>query len=356
MKKILFSVVAVMLIAGLSLTVSAHPGRTDSKGGHWNRKTGTYHYHNGGGSSGGTQSSGNSSVSSTPKTVYATKITAKNVPSDIVIGKTVRLKASVYPTNAQDSEIFWESSDESIVKVASNGELTAVGVGKATVTAKTSHGASKKFTVNVNGIRAEAISIADNRTEILIGETEKFNCAFTPSDTTDKSLEWSSSDDEIISVSSDGTIKASRVGTATVTAKHNKLADSLTVTVKPIEAESIRIVASDTESTDKELKLKKGRELSLNAEIAPENATYKQIVWSVSDNSIATVDMNGKITAKTVGTVTVIATAQNGINAQAELEVYSDSTETAVGVCIVLGAVIGFAAYRRKKHSEKKKQ
>ena len=369
MKKRVFSVLTIcLMIVSLSLSAFAHGGRTDGSGGHKDNKNksglGGYHYHCGGypahlhtgGVCPNRGGGSSSSYSSTPKTVYATSITAKNVPSKINAGDTATLEASVYPTNAEDKSITWESSDSSILTVSSTGKLTAVGVGTATITAKTSRGTSKKFTITVNEVMAESISIADNDTEILFGDSESLKCEFSPENTTDKTVAWASSDETIISVSSDGEITANKFGTATITATHKELTDSIEIEVKPIEAESIEIVLpDDTETNDNGApKINKGSEIQLKAEILPENTTYKEIEWSVSDEAIATIDENGVLTANETGTITITATAKSGVTKEIEIEIYSNAGDTAAGI-IGLAAIGGGGAawyYRRKKKKE----
>ena len=353
------------MIISLSLSAFAHGGRTDGSGGHKDNKNksglGYYHYHCGGYPAhlhtngvcpyrGG----GSSSYSSTPKTVYATSITAKNVPSKINAGETTKLEASVYPSNAEDKTISWESSDTSVLTVSSTGSLTAVGVGTATITAKTSRGTSKKFTITVNEVMAESISITNNDTEILIEDTQTLECEFSPENTTDKTIEWSSSDESVISVSSDGEIIANKLGTATITATHKELTDSIDIEVKPIDAESIEIVLpDDTETNDNGIpKVSKGSEIQLKTEILPENTTYKEVEWSVSDETIATIDKDGVLTG--TGTITITATAKSGVTKEIEIEIYSSAGDTAAGV-IGLAIVGGGGAawyFRRKKKKE----
>lgn len=372
MKKRVFSIITIILmIISLSLSAFAHGGRTDSSGGHKDNKNksglGPYHYHCGGYPAhlhtngvcpyrGGGSSSSSSSYSSTPKTVYATSITAKNVPSKINAGETTTLEASVYPSNAEDKTISWESSDTSVLTVSSTGSLTAVGVGTATITAKTSRGTSKKFTITVNEVMAESISIANNNTEILIEDTQTLECEFSPENTTDKTIVWTTSDESVISVSEDGEITANKLGTATITATHKELTDSIDIEVKPIDAESIEIILPDeTETNDNGIpKVNKGSEIQLKAEVLPENTTYKDIEWSVSDETIATIDENGLLTATATGTITITATAKSGVTEEIEIEVYSNAGDTAAGI---LGlAVIGGGGatwyYRRKKKKE----
>ena len=368
MKKRVFSILTIcLMIMSLSLSAFAHSGKTDSSGGHKDNKNksglGSYHYHCGGYPAhlhtGGVcpyKSGGSSSYSSTPKTVYASSITAKNVPSKIDAGETTNLEASVYPSNAEDKTISWESSDTCILTISSTGTLTAVGVGTATITAKTSRGTSKRFTITVNEVMAESINLANNDTEILLEDTKALKCEFTPENTTDKTVEWTSSDESVISVSADGEITANELGTATITATHKELTDSIEIEVKPIDAESIEIVLpEDTETNDDGLpKINKGSDVQLKAEILPENTTYKEIEWSVSDETIATIDKDGVLTANATGTITVTATAKSGITEEIEIEIYSSAGDTVAGV-VGLAVIGGGGAawyYRRKKKKE----
>ena len=147
-----------------------------------------------------------------------------------------------------------------------------------------------------------------------------------------------------------------KLGTATITATHKELTDSIDIEVKPIDAESIEIVLpDDTEANDNGTpKVNKGSEIQLKAEVLPENTTYKDIEWSVSDETIATIDENGVLTATATGTITITATAKSGVTEEIEIEVYSNAGDTAAGI---LGlAVIGGGGaawyYRRKKKKE----
>ena len=370
-KKIFFSLTVCMLVITMPFMALAHGGRTDGSGGHKDNKNksglGGYHYHCGGYPAhlhtngvcpyrGGGSSSSSSSYSSTPKTVYATSITPKNVPSKINAGETTKLEASVYPSNAEDKNITWESSDTSILVVSSTGSLTAVGVGTATITAKTSRGTSKRFTITVNEVMAESISLSNNDTEILLEDTKTLKCEFTPENTTDKAVEWTSSDETIISVSSDGEITANKLGTATITATHKEFTDSIDIEVKPIDAESIEIILpDDTETNDDGVpKVKKGSKVELKAEILPENTTYKEIEWSVSEEGIASIDENGVLTANATGIVIVTAEAKSGVTETIEIEVYSNAGDAAAGIIGIAAIGGGGAAwyYRRKKKKE----
>lgn len=367
MKKILSVLTACLLGISLPFSVLAHGGRTDASGGHKDNKNksglGSYHYHCGGNpphlhtggtcpySGGGTASK----ASGIPKTVYASSITAKNVPAQINAGESASLEASVYPSNAEDKDITWESSDTSVLTVSKTGALTAVGVGTAIITAKTSRGTSKSFTISVNEVIAESISISENEKEILIGDTVELECVFTPENTTNKAVAWKSDNESVVSITTDGIITANSVGKALITATHKELTDSVTIEVKPIEADKVEIVFPDDMEMKDETKpmMKKGSSVQLNALIEPNNTTYKEIEWGVSEEGLATIDENGMLTAHVSGIVIVTATTQCGKTDEIEIEIYSNAGLGVVGICgtaVVIGS--GAAVYFKKKKKQ----
>ena len=356
MKKRIFSILTVcFVIMSLSLSAFAHSGRTDSSGGHKDNKNksglGGYHYHCGGYPA--HLHTGGRCPYTDPKPIYATSITAKNVPAKINAGDTATLEASVYPSNAEDKTITWESSNSDVIQVSSSGSLTAVAVGTATITAKTSRGTSKKFTITVTEVMAESISIVKDDADILLGDSQYLKCEFTPANTTDKTIEWTSSDESIISIAPNGEITANKLGIATITVTHKELSDSIDIEVKPVDAKSIEIILPDDVETNDEgiPKLIKGKQLQLQTKIEPENTTYKDIAWSVSDETIATIDENGVITAIETGKVVITATAKSGVTETIEIEVYSAAGDVATGIIglAVLGGGGTALYYRRKK-------
>lgn len=359
-KKMLLSLAVCMLVITIPFMAIAHSGKTDGSGGHRDNKNksglGYYHYHCGGHPphlhNGGVcpYKGGSSSKSvSVPKTVYANSITANNVPAQINAGDSATLEASVYPANAEDKNITWESSDESVLTVSETGELTAVGIGTATITAKTSRGTSKSFEITVNEVMAKNINIMNSKgdillaTKILIGDSMNLKCSFIPENTTYKDVEWKTDNENIVSVTTDGKITAKDVGKAVVTAIHKELTSSVKIEVKPIEADRVEIILPEDMEMKDEIKpiMEKGSTIQLNSLIEPENTTYKDIKWSVDDESVASVDETGKLTAKETGVVIVTATTKCGKTDEIEIEIYSNAGLVALGIggtAAVIGA------------------
>lgn len=217
-------------------------------------------------------------------------------------GDSAKLTPSVLPEDA-DAEVSWSSSDTSVAKVDSNGVVTAVGKGSATITAKAdSYTAKCEVTVTVP---LESIEITGTTDTIKKGQTTKLEVVYNPTDTTDsKDVTWSSSDTNVATVSNDGIVTALKDGTVTITATVGDKTDTYVVVVQ-----EIKLTAIDIQDT---LTIHKGETSSLNVTYTPTNTTDDTTVtWSSSDEMVASVDANGTITAKSVGGAIITARIGN---------------------------------------------
>lgn len=264
----------------------------------------------------------------------------------MLLGSTQELKASVTPSNATHPEIQWSTSDSSIVDVSADGTLTAVSCGNAVVTATSTNDISKSVEITVNEIVAESISIEGEAT-ILLGEDTVLNAIILPANTTVKDVVWSVDDTSIASISEDGRITALTIGTTIVRAKQKDVENYLEISVLPIDVTEIIITSSNGSS------LNKDETTEFSAEFIPSNATYKNITWSTSDESIATIDENGVLTTHRTGTVMVIATTDGGFVTEYKLNILSPVAGliTLVGVG---GAAAGIGVAVKKKKKSKK--
>lgn len=383
-KRKFYLITLLLTIIMLSSSTMAHPGRTDANGGHYNRKTGEYHYHNGGHSSGSSGSSsssssygssrykssgGGSSASQTPEPapkptpVYASRIDATDVPTEINAGQTYQLKGSVYPSNAEDKDITWGSDNSAIVNVSPTGYMEAKGVGKANIIAKTSRGTESKFAINVKEIVASSISIKEKPKEILVDNTVMLSANLTPENSTNKTIQWKSENEKIAKVSSEGELVGVGVGKTKISAIHKNLVDSFEIQVKPVEVKSIVLdfVSEDTsdssenEDTSK-LRVCKDKTIQFIATVLPDNATNQDIKWSVDNESIATIDESGLLTGIEKGSVIVTATANNGIKETIEVEVYTNTTSNVIVGTLSLAAIAGIVYFVTKKKKDTKEE
>lgn len=248
--------------------------------------------------------------------VSVTSVSLSQSSLSMTEGETEQLSASVYPTNATNKNVNWSSNDKSVATVSSNGLVTAKSVGTATVTCRAADGSGKyatcKVTVKASKVYVTSISLNKTSASLSVGETTQLSATVSPNSATNKSVNWSSDNTSVATVSSNGLVTAKSAGNATITCKATdgsgkKATCSITVkeTVKPTSITLNKSKASITE----------GETLQLTATITPSDAADKTITWISDNTAVATVDNNGLVTAKKAGTANIIATTSNNLAA-----------------------------------------
>ena len=239
-----------------------------------------------------------------PEAVKVTGISVSPTSLSLVEGESGDLTATVTPSDADDKTVLWDSSDNSVATV-SNGKVTAVKAGSATVTAKSADGgftATCAVTVAAKVIDVSSVSLSKTELTLTEGDSETITATVKPDDATDKTVTWSTSDAAVATVDG-GKITAVKEGTATITAKAGDKTATCAVTVnkKIINVESVELDKTAIELTE-------GDSETIVATVKPDDATDKTVTWSSSDDAVATVD-GGKITAVKPGTATITAKA-----------------------------------------------
>ncbi len=220
-----------------------------------------------------------------------------------------KLIFTLVPSDANDYKVSWTSSNNKVAVVDISGNVTGVGLGDATIKAKLANGAETTCIVIVEEGTVPVTSIAINPTTktIKVNEIATLGLTINPSNATDKTITWNSSDDTVVSVNN-GVITGKKVGRATISAKsdNGKIATSVIV----VETSAIAVTGIKLNKTTSSLK--KGETETLVATITPSNATNKGITWSSNNTSIVKVDSNGKVTAVGTGTGKITAKTKDG--------------------------------------------
>ena len=233
------------------------------------------------------------------------------------------LVATVLPEKTSDKSVKWTSSDPTKVSVDENtGKITANALTDEDVpviiTATTKNGipATCEVSVTVNIIPVESVTINPSEVELQLGKYQTLTAEIYPSNATNKSIVWESSNPSVATVSQYGSVTARSIGTATITAKGGDgMSGTCTVEVKAVEVQEIIISDVSLGITESQL---------LSATITPSDATVKTLTWSVDDETIATIDAtSGKITGESEGTTIVRATAKNDVSGWATVTVSS---------------------------------
>ena len=172
------------------------------------------------------------------------------------------------------------------------------------------HGPSK--------IKVTSITLNKTSENIEKGKTLTLKATIKPNNATNKKITWSSKNKNIATVDNNGKITAKKVGITNIiattkdgTKKSAKCKITVTQSVKNVRLNQKNIT----------INMAKNKNVTLKATVEPSNATDKNIIWSSSNASIATVDKNGKITAKKPGKVTIIAKSKNGKQAKCTVSI-----------------------------------
>lgn len=224
-------------------------------------------------------------------------------------GKSASLTASISPSNASDTTITWSSSDTQIVQVNSSGDITALKKGTAVVTAKANGGVcSDTCTVTVTDINVTGISLTVTSCILTTATGLQLTATITPSDATNKSLTWTSSDSSIAAVSNTGYASGISAGSAVITATSDDGGFTATclINVQAIDVISVSLTPSN-------ISIKEFASTTLSAAVSPSNATNQTIIWSSNNPGVASVDNNGTVTGIMSGIATISAIAYNGI-------------------------------------------
>ena len=238
-----------------------------------------------------------------PVAVESVTVSPQNL--ELKVGETATLTARIQPSNAQGT-LSWTSSNTAVASVA-NGTVTAVAAGSATITASAGgKSASCQVTVKATQTVVEVESVTLDRHELTLkeGETNRLVATVSPSNATDKTISWATSNPAIVSVDKEGNVKGVAVGTATVAASHGNLSDACKITVT---ASAVPVTSISLDKTT--LALAEQDTYQLTATVKPDNATDKTVTWSTANAAIATVSDNGLVTAFAEGTTTITAKA-----------------------------------------------
>ena len=228
------------------------------------------------------------------------------------VGESETLSVEIIPADAANRNVTWASSDSSVARVDENGKVTARKAGTAVITVKSQDsGVTDTCTVTVTSetIRVTAVMLPVSPISLTVLESTTLVPEIIPLNATDRSVTWSSSDSSIVSVNGDGVIVGRKEGTAVVTVKTNdgNYTDSCAVMVNKSGISLNNLTLNKHSLT---LATKSSERLSAIIGTSVSN----NVIWSSSDEKVATVDNKGNVTAKTYGTAAITAVSASEKN------------------------------------------
>lgn len=268
--------------------------------------------------------------------VAVTHLTGLPETSNGVVGKSTVLNVIVNPTDASNKNVKWTSSDETIatVQAGSNSQQATVtylkeGIVKITATSEANPEATMSCTITVTKEGGEVIAVTGlsglpSTANGTVGKTGVLSVTVNPSNATNQTVIWKSSDETIATVrpyssgSENATVTYLKEGTVVITAtsEDNPSATmSCTVTVKKDESGGY-VAVTHLAGLQPTLNSSVGKRVVLQVSVYPTKATNKKIIWKSSDESIATATPRtdstiANVDLKKAGTVTITATSED---------------------------------------------
>lgn len=239
--------------------------------------------------------------------VYGTDDTPAVTPETAATGESAETDEKLAKA-ASKLTVEWTSSDESVATVDATGMVVAVSAGEADITASVTNSemsAVCKVTVKV---AAKDITVPDNLdVKLNDGNETTVEATVSPADATDVKVSYASTDEAVATVDKDGKVQILQPGecdiVTTLTQEGKKVVEKKTHIKAFYEVEGITL--DKTEGI-----LTAGNTVTLNATVLPEEIADETIVtWTSSDEKVATVDENGKVTAIAAGEATITANA-----------------------------------------------
>lgn len=224
-------------------------------------------------------------------------------PAAGVVGSEITLSVTVLPEDADDKSVKWSSGDESLATVI-DGKVTLLAPGSVEISAKSGNKEATHAIVISALVATESINVSGTNNG-KIGEVINLTANVLPENASNKSVLWASSNDEVASVV-DGVVTLNSVGEALIIASQGEIEGSLLITVEPDEVATTGIEITGLNVAEV------GDTITLTAKVLPENATNKNVIWSSTDVSIATVT-DGVVTVLAGGVVEIIARQGNRI-------------------------------------------
>ena len=246
------------------------------------------------------------------------KVTEKNpkeiklnsVSKDIEIGTSVVIKATVDPSDASQ-KVTWRTGNSNVASVDANGKVTAKSVGNTWLYAKTKNGLEAKCMIRVHP-KATGIKLDETAKDITVGGSATIKVHITPTNAIQKAT-WRTGNSNVATVDANGKVTAKSVGNTWLYAKtKNGLEAKCMIRVHP-KATGIKL-----DETAKDITV--GDSAIIKVRITPTNAIQKA-TWRTGNSNVATVDANGKVTAKSVGNTWLYAKTDNGLEAKCMIRV-----------------------------------
>lgn len=251
-------------------------------------------------------------------------------------GSEYQLQLVIEPSEASVTDVLYEPTDETIVKVDENGKVTALKEGVTSIRLNVNDGEfTDQINVNVTKetvntqifIPVSSINFKDQLLTLKVGgSSQKLLYDILPQEALSSNLKWESSDPTVASVN-DGIVTPLKVGTAEITVR--SINGKMAIMSLEVVAEDIKVTGIEILNESKIFNLKVGETSQILTNVLPANATNKGLSYKSDKDSVATVTSSGFIIANGSGTATITITSleDSKVTAKVTVNVTSSSSQ-----------------------------
>ena len=235
----------------------------------------------------------------------------------LAVGKRDSAKISVTPSSASDKSVLYVSSNESVATVDKKGNIKGIAAGSSIITAASASNPEITVAINVTVIvPVSKITLDDGNVKLYIGQTLPLSVSYLPADASIQAVTFKSSAEKFATVDGNGAVTGVAKGKATITAVAKdgsgaKATKQINVLQQP---QSVSFKEPPT-------KLSVGTDKKMTADVAPRSTSDKTLIWTSSNDAIATVNKNGTVTPVYPGQVTITAASKDFPNISASANI-----------------------------------
>ena len=268
----------------------------------------------------------------------------QDTPESLKVGEKITISSDIVPLSSTNKILRWTSSDKNIATVSQKGLITATGNGKCTITAKTVDGSEiiKSFELTCTGeavapkeeIKITAVSLPTIRKIVKEGASFPMEATVTPSDASNKSLNYVSSNEKVATVDKDGNVHALAKGTCVIYVSTNDGSNLRKGCILSVEGK-----ATSVQFTQKSVVCCTGNTVNLYPKAVPGGTYIADVIYKSSNPDVAIVDSNGVVSALKKGSCQIMCISSDGMTVYdkcdvivhqgvTSLKIYGDSSIT----------------------------
>lgn len=254
------------------------------------------------------------------------KITFEESSYVVYVGKALKLDPSVetvLESAPKKTQLVWTTSDPEVALVNAVGQITGKKAGKVTITAaaKDNEAVSASAEVEVR-VPVQSVQINEKNVSIVVGGKEEasriqLTTAIKPADAFFQTGTWTSSNENVAMVDSNGVVTGISAGNANITFTSDDPNGQKKAQTAVKVGQAVESITITSEGTN----VPTGKTVALKAAVEPASATNKKVTWTSSNEDIASVNNGGQVKGIKPGQATITATAADGSGVIATMNV-----------------------------------